>query len=282
MREKKNAINISLVMIILCLIIMMICWPGKEDGICEFAFVLSSGVFGSGFATLWIFIYEYHKQKRELLISIFSDGVALMGKMDMLPSMERCGLYNKGMKKYMQGKYYCSPVNADCVVKMSEEEKCLYQMSRFVDGFLDIGYDNIQRLCDNIEKVDFWTDSFRKKDKLKDSIIAKLSSPIYDVFILALAMDNGYLFRYFSGFKYKLSYSADEIYDFVVMLDRTFHNCSSEVEFSWLKDARNMRCYMHEKLWIFRDALFSPELSRERRNKARKAFVFDEPYDQIR
>ena len=30
---------------------------------------------------------------------------------------------------------------------MSEEEKCLYQMSRFVDGFLDIGYDNIQRLC---------------------------------------------------------------------------------------------------------------------------------------
>ena len=59
-------------------------------------------------------------------------------------------------------------------------------------------------------------------------------------------------------------------------------NCGSEVEFSWMKDARNMRCYMHEKLWIFRDAFFSPELSRKERRKALRAFVFDEPYNHIR
>lgn len=282
MREKKNAINISLVMIILCLIIMLICWSGREDGICEFSFVLASGVFGSSFATLWIFIYEYNKQKRELLSSIFHDGVALMDKTDMTPWMERYGFYKAGMKNYMQGKYYFAPTTADCVDKMSEEERCLYEMCRFVDSVLDMGYDNIQKLCDNIEKGDFWTDSFRRKVKLKNCISSKLSYPIYDVFVLAPAMENGYLFRYFSGFKYKLSYSAEEIYDFVAMLDRALHNCGTEVEFSWLKDARNMRCYMHEKLWIFRDAFFSPELSRERQKRARRAFVFNESYDQIR
>lgn len=64
MREKKNAIN---------MIVISLCWRGRDSGIAELLYALATGVFGSGFATLWIFIYEYRKAKRELLSSIFGE-----------------------------------------------------------------------------------------------------------------------------------------------------------------------------------------------------------------
>lgn len=70
MRVKKNAINISIEMILLSLIIIALCWHGRNEGAPELLFVLASGVFGSSFATLWIFIYEYHQTKYVLLKSM--------------------------------------------------------------------------------------------------------------------------------------------------------------------------------------------------------------------
>ena len=70
MSAKKNAINISIGMILLSLIIIALCWHGRNEGATELLFVLASGVFGSSFATLWIFIYEYHQAKYVLLLSL--------------------------------------------------------------------------------------------------------------------------------------------------------------------------------------------------------------------
>ena len=56
MTIKKNAINISIGMILLSLIIILLNWNGRDEGINELLYVLASGVFGSSFATLWIFI----------------------------------------------------------------------------------------------------------------------------------------------------------------------------------------------------------------------------------
>lgn len=67
MTTKKHAINISIIMIIVSLLIIYICWPQKDAGITELLYVLSTGVFGSSFATLWIFIYEYNRTKEDLL-----------------------------------------------------------------------------------------------------------------------------------------------------------------------------------------------------------------------
>lgn len=76
MRAKKNAINISIEMILLSLIIIALCWHGRNEGAPELLFVLASGVFGSSFATLWIFIYEYHQAKYVLLKSMICGLIA--------------------------------------------------------------------------------------------------------------------------------------------------------------------------------------------------------------
>ena len=89
MTEKKHAVNISLIMIVLSLVILL-CWPSRNDGITELFFVLSSGVFGSGFATLWIFIYEYRKAKRELFSSIFQQVTSIFED-ETLPLLHRFG-----------------------------------------------------------------------------------------------------------------------------------------------------------------------------------------------
>lgn len=282
MTAKKNAINISIVMILLSLIVILICWCWKDKGgIAELLYVLSSGVFGSSFATLWIFIYEYNKEKRHLLSSIFDEAVAIF-EFAPLYHLEMFGFYDSGIKEYLEHKYYMPPVNADTVKCMSEQENCLYILCRFVDEVLDIGYGRINHICELVSGIDFWSDSFRRKLKYKSAISRKISFPLYDVFISAPAMEDGYLFRYFKGFKIYYEYSADQIYDFVCELDKAMHGTSGEVKYTWQNKNLNLGLHMHEVLWIFRDAFFSPHLSHTERRKAMRAFLKDAPYYPIR
>lgn len=282
MKEKKNAINISILTIIFSLIITFVCWQGKDDEITEIFFVLATGIFGSSFATLWIFIYEYNKEKRELLRSIFIEVNEIMESTPSIPYMSRTSFYKPKIKKYLEGKYYIPPANAQEVEKMKQQKKCLYELCRYVDEILEIGYDKIDCVCNKVEELDFWTDSFRRKFKRKEVIVEKISLPIYDVFISAPAMEEGYIFRYFSQFKMHYLYSAEVIYPLVERLDKAIWGTDEKPMYTWLEKNTNMRCYMHEKLWIFRDAFFSSGMSWKEHRMAMKAFMYDTEYYWIR
>lgn len=266
MREKKMAINISLIMIMVSFAISLVCFFERDVQLFEIGFAFATGVFGSSFATLWIFIYEYNNAKKELLNSIFNEFVSILKKMETLPLMERYGLYE--MQDCMSGEYYVMPVFAEHAEEMNREERCLYEMSRFVDVILDIGYENICGVLCKIDGLDFWTDSFKRNRKIKAAVQKEISFPVYDVLISAPAEENGSVFQYFAGFKYKYSYSAEEIYSLVKKLDTDING--------------TLHGHLYEKLWIFRDALFSSSLSRSQRRKARRALVCGDPYDQIR
>lgn len=58
-------------MIALSFIVILLCWLAKGDEIAEHFYVLASGVFGSSFAALWVFIYEYRKTEQGLSVSYF-------------------------------------------------------------------------------------------------------------------------------------------------------------------------------------------------------------------
>lgn len=281
MTAKKNAINISITMIALSLFVILLCWCGRDKGVAELFYVLSSGVFGSSFATLWIFIYEYNKEKRELLSSIFSAVTSIFDH-ETLPVLERFGFYDWEIKGYMKGKAYMPPVPADVAARMSKQERCVYELCRFVDDVLDIGYDKIEHIRSLVESVDFWSDDFRGDSKYRDAIMRHISFPLYDVFIRASAMENGYIFRYFKGFKIKCEYSADEIYDFVCELDKSMHGTGDEMKYPWQKRNFNLRIHMYEKMWIFADAFIPRGLSHERRCEAKQAFLNDIPYKYVR
>lgn len=283
MTAKKNAINISIAMIFASLLMILFCWPGKDQsGIRELLYVLSSGIFGSSFATLWVFIYEYHKEKNQLLRSIFNESVSIFENSPFI-WLDRFGFFDPEIKAYMEHKYYMPPVDAETAANMEKKERCLYELCRFVDETLDIGYAKLKLICDLPEEIDFWSDSFRRTQKYRDVIIQKISLPVYEVFISAPAMENGYLFRYFKGFKLNLEYSADQIYDFVCELDKALHNPNGEMKkYAWQNKNVNLREHMHETLWIFRDGFFSPELPRARRHEALRAFLKDTPYKYVR
>lgn len=281
MTAKKNAINISIVMTLLSLIIIFLCWNKKDNGIPELFYVLSSGVFGSSFATLWIFIYEYNNEKRELLGAIFRESVSITENAT-LPYLDSLSFYDWDIKEYMQHKYYIPPVNAEIVACMSRQDRCVYELCRFVDDILDIGYDRINHVCNLVSNIDFWSDSFRHTNKYIDAIVSKISLPLYEVFITAPAMEDGYIFRYFKGFKIYHEYSADQIYGFVCELDKAIHGTDDKVKYTWQKMNANLCLHMHEKLWIFRDAFFSPHVSHKQRREAKLAFLNDTFYQYIR
>lgn len=281
MTIKKNAINISIGMILLSLIIILLSWNGRDEGITELLYVLASGVFGSSFATLWIFIYEYHQIKNELLKSIFEDTVSVMED-NGLHSLERFGFYEPKIKASLEHKFYMRPINSDSVQHLSKEDRCLYELCRFVDATLEIDYNRIKRICDMIESIDFWSDSFRHNLKYRDAIIHNVSLPLYEVFISAPAMEDGYLFRSFKDFRHNYEYSADRIYEFVCELDKAMYSTEGNIKYDWQKRNANLRLHMHEKMWIFRDAFYSPHRSRRERREAVKAFLNDTHYKYVR
>lgn len=280
MTVKKNAINISIIMILVSILIAFLCWPYSSTGIPALLYTLSTGVFGSSFATLWIFIYEYNRSKQELLQAILDESVSIMEN-NTLCVLSQFGYHEAGIKESMVGKHYILPAHAEAVADMDKQERCHYELCRFVDEMLDIGYDRIKHVCDLIDAVDFWSDGFRRKNKLRDTIIQKLSLPLYEVFVCAPAMEDGYLFRYFKGFKSNHTYCADEIYPLVAMLDKALHVPNAQLEFSW-PDPMTLSGYMHEQLWIFRDALYSSHIGKKQRRKAKQAFLKGVPYPYIR
>lgn len=280
MTTKKHAINISIIMIVASLLIIIICWPSRDAGITELLYVLSTGVFGSSFATLWIFVYEYNHTKQELLKAIFDEAVAITEN-NGLRFLSRFGFHDPGIKESMTGKHYIAPVTSDTVENMDKYEKCHYELCRFVDGILDIGYDRISHVCDMVESIDFWCDSFHRNSKYRDAIVEKISLPLYEVFITAPAMENGYIFRYFKDFKNNHVYNADVIYPFVAELDMAMHGTGRNHKYSW-QNSLDLRVHMHEKLWIFRDAFYSPHITHRQRRKAKRAFMKGTPYPNIR
>lgn len=280
MTVKKNAINISIIMIFASILVTILCWPYSNTGVAALLYTLSTGVFGSSFATLWIFVYEYNRSKQELLQAIFDETVSIMEN-NTLCFLSRFGYHEAGMKESMVSKPYIPPAHADAVNAMDKQERCHYELCRFVDEMLDIGYDRIKYVCNLAEGIDFWSDGFRRKDKRRDAIIHKLSMPLYEVFVCAPAMEDGYLFRYFKGFKTSHTYCADEVYPFVAMLDKALHVPDAQLEFSW-PNPMTLSGYMHEQLWIFRDAFYSSHIDKKQRRQAMQAFLNGSPYPYIR
>lgn len=282
MTEKKQAINISFVMIVICLAVMTLCWSEKNDnGIAEIFFILSSGVFVCNFATLWIFIFEYQKAKRELCSAIFREVTSIFEN-NTLPLLERWGFYDPQVATYMEGKYYMPPVHADIVEQMNQSEKCLYELCRFVDGILNIGYDKISHICNLVDEADFLSDTFRRHSKYRDALVQNISLPLYEVFISAPALEDGYIFRYFKGFQVNYDYSAGEVFPLVCALDQAIHGFEGGIKYDWQSRNQNLVLHMHETMWIFRDAFFSVGMSCRMRHKAMRAFLMHEPYPYVR
>lgn len=281
MTEKKHAINISLIMIAVSLALMLLCWRKRDDGgIAGFCFVLSSGVFGSCFATLWIFVYEYRRAKREIFSEIFREVTGIF-EYETLPLLYRIDFYGPRTAAYMKGKYYVPPVHADAVERMEPPGRCLYALCRFVDGILEIGCDRINHICDLVERVDFWGDTFGLCAKYKNAMVENISLPLYEVFITAPAMEDGYIFRYFKGFRANYDYGAEEVYPLVCDLDRAIHGLDGEVKYDWQRRNPNLGAHMHETMWIFRDAFFSTSVSWRERRRAVRAFLRHTPYPYI-
>ncbi len=281
MTVKKNAVNISVFMVLASLVSMLICWYGRDRGITAFLFTLASGVFGSGFAALWIFIYEYNQAKQELLAFLFDEVVSVFEK-ETLPVLDRYGFYDPEIREYLKHRYYMPPVPADAVMRMGRPEQCLYELCRFVDGVLEIGYDRIRGICHLDSQIDFWTDSLRRRNRYRDAVVRRITLPVYEVFLSAPAMEEGYIFRYFRDFQTNYQYTADEIYGFVCELDQAMHGTGGAVKYNWQKRNPTLPLHMHETMWIFRDAFFSPHASGRERRRARRAFLKDTSYSYIR
>ncbi len=280
MTEKKHAINISLVMITVAFIITCFFWDCRDEAIPSLTVTLSTGVFGSGFATLCIFVYEYNKKKRELLKAIFDQTNDLFCQMDLLYNMDRFGLYTSGMQEQLKNKYYTSPVSSDSISHMDSTQQCLYFMSRFADTLADIGYAQVQNVLKTIDEIDFWIDSVKPKSKLSENVKLKLSYPIYDVFVSAPAMEDGYIFRYCNQFKNEYYSDAFDFYPIVEKIDKALNGVDMNNEYHWLNTCLNMKVYMHEKLWAFRDAFYSRHCSRKERKNALKVFLLDKPFEK--
>lgn len=279
MTVKKNAINISLIMIAVSLVTALLCWPFSKDGLPELLFVLSTGVFGSSFATLWIFVYEYNRTKYELLKSIFDNAVDITEN-NGICSLSHFGFHDSDVKSYMTGKHYLPPLPSEKVADMDKLARCHYELCRFVDAVLEISYDRIHNVCEDVESVDFWVDSFRRS-KYRSMVVRHISLPLYEVFVSAPAMENGYLFRYFKDFKVNCACNAEVVYPFVAELDKALYGTGMELKYSW-QSCQDLRGHMHEKLWIFRDAFYSPHISTKERRMAKRAFMKGTPYPYIR
>ncbi len=273
MTEKKYAINISLIMITVAFIITCFFWDSRDEAIPSLIVTLSTGVFGSGFATLCIFVYEYNKQKQELLKAVFDKTNSLMLQTDLLYNMDRFGLYTEEMCERLKNKYYSSPVSSDSISNMNNTDQCLYFMSRFADTLSDIGYGQIQNILKTIDEIDFWSDSLKPKSKLSKAVKLKLSCPIYDIFVTAPAMEDGYIFRYCNQFRNEYYSDAFEFYPVVEKIDKALHGMNMSSEYEWLNTCPNLKNYMNEKLWAFRDAFYSKQCSKKERKNALKVFL---------
>lgn len=282
MTEKKNAINISITMILLSLITIALCWPLRKDGITEVLYVLASGIFGSSFATLWVFIYEYRKAKQELLRAIY-DEVTTAFVDTPLCHLGHYGLYNPNVQQFMQGKHYMPPAYADDVARMSRQDQQLYILCRFVDEILDIGCDRIRSILNLVSSVDFWSNSFPWIPRYRNAILRNISSPLYEVFIMkAPAEEDGYLFRYFKGFKIGCDYTADQIYEIACKLDLAMHGDGSSAKYNWQGRNPNLVLHLYEKMWIFYEAFCPPPVSKKRRKEAIQAFLNDTPFPYVK
>lgn len=280
MTEKKNAINISIIMIFFSILIPVLCWPHSNSNVPALIYTLSTGIFGSSFATLWIFVYEYNRSKKELLKAIFDETVSITEN-NTLSSLHRFGYYEPTMKDSMIGKYYIPSTYFESVSALNKPERCHYEMCRFVDGVLDIGQDRVNYIGDLIEEINFWTDTFRYRKKLRNIIIEKLELPLYELFIYAPGKEDGHIFRYFKDFKDSYAYTADLIYPIVAELDKALHIPESEDAHSQTSSI-TLTNYMHEQLWLFRDAFYSPYVCRKQRREAKQAFLKGTPYPYIR
>ena len=297
MRNKKKEINLSILLIIVTIIISFICWRLKTDyPVFEFFFALSSGICGSSFATLCIFISNYRTEKEKLLRTVFQEGLYICGQ---LPFFEDFVSDQRRMEEYLAGKTYISPTLQMDYNKMCPEEKTLYNICRYVDSFLELGYERIEKFWDDINSIDFWTDPIELPDSFASSkILRKLWNknylainkskkhrinvkffPVYIVLMSPSVAEDKYIFYNFSDFRDKKRRPAYDIYCLVKELDHKINGPCDEIK--WIgTDMKGLRSYLHESLWIFRDAFLAGKSIM--RDEALKALMTGSKYKYIR
>ncbi len=274
MSEKKQAINISLILVLINLALAYVCWLLQNCyPFMSFLFSVFSGILGSGLAALWIFVAEYRREKKRLLEDIFREINHIRVN---LPYFHQYEQNMDLLRRYMDTQYYQEPQPKSIVCQMNALEKTTDSLCRFVDKMLDLDYNTIDQAIKKVYEVDFWWPS----KKHQETIRQRLGYSLYSAIMSKPAEEEDYVFRYFRNFRDDKSYTAGDILEIVMDLHHAFHvecDCGKPNKAS---DSLNGQLY--ESLWIFRNAFFMPQPTRKERKEAMSAFLYDTPYYRIR
>lgn len=277
MASKKNAINISILLVLISIVIMLIIGNLEQANYWnETVFAVMSGVCGSSLATLWIFIFEYRIEKQRLLQEIFSLGIEIKDRLPWFHDLKE----NDKVFSYLQGKQYTQALYHQNYESLSPEEKAYYEVCKFTDLMLNVSSKRVERFWADICELDFWTDNcftkcFRKKTY--SEMICATFSPVYTSLTTATTLNNGYNFQVLFDFRHHGFYDADSIYglrkDMISYMHTALQATGSTVP--------SLSAYFYEKLWIFR-AAFCKNENREDQRQALSAFMKGTEYRKIR
>ena len=287
MENKKKEINLSIFLFFVTAIASYTCWRLKDkNSVYEFFFALTSGICGSSFATLCIFISNYRAEKEKLLQQIFEEDLYIYNH---LPSFYEYEEDEAKMKHYLVGKSYMSPVTQNAFDEMAPEEKNFYNACRYIDSFLELGFDRLDQFWVDVNSIDFWSDPIepsygilstkflrdlwlRKWKKSKKCKILERFYPVYSILMAPCAAENQYIFYWFSDFRDRKRRKAEDVYRLINTIDRKVSGPRSEEEWNNSKD-KGLRWELLRTLWTFRDAFYLQ--NRVIRKRAFKHFMHD-------
>ena len=271
MTLKKKSIYICLVMVMLSITGAFWVYLKMDGDIKDVWLALITGIFGSSFASLSIFLAEYYSERERLVNSVFNKGVRLCESLPLF----RCSTSLNEIENYLFGKEYIKRQSKRVVDCMSEEDKFVYAISRYTDDFLEIDYQGLTEFLNDIECFNFLI--CRKSN---ERIVEKFS-PVYTVLFSKPGMEDGYLFRVFKQFQRKEFGDAATIYSFIKELNPLLYG--SVGNDLWPSScAPNFVNYLHETLWIFRAAFSIDNNDFFDQIEAKKAFMGKGDYTKIR
>ena len=277
MTSKKKAINISILMILISIVIMLLVKNVKQAHYwAEIVFSVMSGICGSCFAVLWIFICEYLIEKERLLQEIFILGVEIKDRLPWFNDL----VENNEVLLYLQGKPYTHNLYHQEYESLSPEEKAYFEVCRFADQMLNVSSKRVEQFWSDICEVDFWSDNLFTKCFRKQSyseIIRNTFSPVYWSLTTASTFNNGYNFQMLYDFQNYGYHDAANIYG----LQKDMISNTKTAMKSVGTELPNLAGFLYEKLWIFR-AAFCKNNDRLDKKDAISAFIKGTPYKRLR
>lgn len=296
MKNKKKEINLSIILFLFTAAASFLFWYFKEKyPAFEFLFALTSGICGSSFATLCIFISNYRAEKERLFRTIFEEGMFISGQ---LPFFNEIKVPRGEMEEYLLDREYLPPLAAKTIEQMSPKERNFYNACRYIDSFLDLGYERLLKFWNDINEIDFWTDPVQLPDSFASSrLLRKLWNknylairkskgfqirerfrPFFYILMSPSVADEKYIFYSFSDFRDRKQRKALDIYDLILKLNSSISGPHDVEEWKKAED-KGLRWYLYTTLVTFHDAFCS---SGSYKKEALKALITGEKYAHIR